>query len=478
MKFQSLTFQELAKENLENTSQREILNVFSSALKMIRDVTFATLPDGDAAIEKGRKIRADLIENLPYYLELFEENATKAGAKVIWAKDAKDANDFIVSLAKKKNVDLCVKGKSMVSEEISLREELIKSNINAFETDLGEFIVQLADRPPFHIVGPALNLTAIEISDLFTEQIGYEKNENPTPPELGAAARVFLRDKFQNAQLGITGVNMAVAETGTIFIVENEGNIRYSSSAPKTHVALMGIEKVIPTLSDAAHMLKLLTRSCTGQKISNYASIVTGPRKGDEIDGPEELYIVILDNGRSKIYADKALRNSLQCIKCGLCAAACPVYTHVGGYAYGWVYSGPIGSALNPMLLGLNQAKDLYHACTLCGSCRDSCPAGVDVRSILLNLREKERDGDKVFNAKKTPISQRLTSGIFSWGISNKNIYNTSSGLMRAIARPFSKKGKIPKIAGNISGWTQSRDMPEIPKKSFHKLYKEQKEKD
>lgn len=470
MKPQTDRFEELARENLAIEKQRNILDLFSSILKQLRDTAFQSL-DEDAALEKGRRIREDAVKTLPTLLEIFEENATRAGARVVWARDAQDATNFVVSLAKEKGVSLCVKGKSMVSEEIGLNDKLMQNDIEAFETDLGEFIVQLSGRSPFHIVGPALNIPVDEISDLFHEKIGSPKTDQPG--ELGMRARLYLRDKFKNAQLGITGANVAVAETGSIVLVENEGNIRFATSAPRTHIAIMGIEKVVATLSDATHMLKLLTRSCTGQVISKYVSVITGPRKEGEVDGPEELYIVILDNGRSRIYADEMLRSSLRCIKCGLCSGVCPVYTRVGGYTYGWVYSGAIGAVLNPLLLGLGKARDLYHATTLCGACNHFCPAGVELRNIFLDMRKKEMEGNRSFGAKKPSFFSRAILRFWTWGLLNQALYRFGSMALRILSAPFVRKGKISWLPGRLSGWTKYRDMPRLAPKTFHREYTE-----
>jgi len=472
MKPRTESFEELARENMSNEMQRAMLNLFPPILKQLRDACFESLGE-EVALEKGRKIREEAVRNLPALLELFEDRATAAGAKVVWARDGEEANDFIVSLAREKGCRLCVKGKSMVSEEISLREALVESGIETYETDLGEFIIQLDERPPFHIVGPAINMTTKEVSDLFHDKIGSPETDNPT--ELGGYARQFLRDKFRNADLGITGVNCAVAETGSIFLVENEGNIRYSTSGPKVHVALMGIEKVVATFTDAVHMLKLLTRSCTGQVISKYVSVITGPRKREENDGPEELYIVILDNGRTRIYADDMLRSSLQCIKCGLCSGVCPIYATVGGYTYGWVYSGPIGAVLNPLLLGLDKARDLYHATTLCGACNRYCPAGVDLRGILLDLRAKEMAGDKTFRAKRPSLFHRLFIRFWSWALLSKFLYKMGSIAARVLTAPFVREGKLLWMPG-FSGWMKTRDLPQFAPKTFHRLFSQMDE--
>jgi len=462
-------FRDLARENLLNTEQRKVLSQFAMILRALRDAGFASLPDEKAAMEKGREIRARTIESLPYLLERFEKNAIKAGAKVVWAKDADELNDFVLSLAREKGIKLCVKGKSMISEETGLREVLEEEGIETYETDLGEFIIQQAGRTPFHIVGPAINMTIDEVSGVFTKFLGTPGTDSPE--ELAMHARRFLREKFKNAGMGITGANMAVAETGSIILVENEGNIRYSTTTPKVHVALMSIEKVVPTMADAAHMLKLLTRSCTGQKISEYVSIITGPRKQGEVDGPDELYVVILDNGRTKIYQDRVLRGVLKCIRCGLCAAVCPIYTHIGGYAYGWVYSGPIGAVLNPLLLGLDKAKDLFHATTLCGACRDYCPAGVDIPGIMLALRARFMDADRSLGASEPPKGLKRLYKLWTWVLLDVSRYKVASRLMRLASSLLARQGKIESLPGRLSGWTESRDAPVPAPRTFHELY-------
>ncbi len=253
---------------------------------------------------------------------------------------------------------------------------------------MGEFITQLLKRPPFHIVGPAINIPAEQVRDIFMEK-GVLDVPTTDPVQLGRAARRFLREKFRRVDMGITGVNMAVAETGTIINVENEGNIRFSKSSPRIQVSVMTIEKVVPTLGDAMHLLRVLCRSCTGQPITVYATLDNGPRRPGELDGPEELHVVILDNGRSKAFQDPVIREVLRCIRCGACLNACPVYGKIGGYPYGWAYSGPMGQVLNPALLGLASTSDLYGACTLCQKCKTICPAGVDHPKVLLYYRQK-----------------------------------------------------------------------------------------
>jgi L-lactate dehydrogenase complex protein LldF len=463
-------FTSLVRENLAHREQRDILRRFSVILNLIRDAAFATLPDPVAAMQTSREIREASIRQLPYLLEKFEHNATQAGAHVTWARGAAEANSFITSLARSKGVTLCLKGKSMLSEEIGLREALTGCGVETYETDLGEFILQLADRTPFHTVGPSINFTAAEISDLFEKKIGTTRSE--APADLGRAARVFLRDKFRHADMGITGVNMAVADTGSIMLVENEGNIRLATSGPRIHVAVMGIERIVPTLSNAFDVLKVLTRSCTGQKISQYVSVITGPKKSGDADGPEELHIVIVDNGRSRIYADAILRSSLQCIKCGYCSAVCPVFTHIGGYAYGWVYSGPIGAVLNPLILGLKKARDLYRATTLCGACREFCPAGVDFTNIFLHMRKMEMQGDRLFRPPRTSIFKKTFNKTFSVILSSPRRYRFASRIARIALGPFVRNGILSGIPHRLSGWLTYRDLPALSPRMFRKTFK------
>jgi L-lactate dehydrogenase complex protein LldF len=450
-------FPELVKENLAHTVQRTVLQQFSSILRLLRDSAFSRLPDPDGAIERSREIRRHALNHMPGLLEEFECKAESVGAHVVWARDAAEANAFITSLARARGAHLCVKGKSMITEETGLREAMGREGIETWETDLGEFIVQLAGRTPFHTVGPSINMTASEISGLFHEKIGSPRTE--VPNELGRYARLYLRDKFERAEIGISGANMLIADTGTVLLVENEGNVRLCTSAPRVHVAVASIEKVVPTIEAAFDVLKVLTRSCTGQHLSQYVSLITGPRRTGEADGPEELYIVIVDNGRSAIYADPAVRSALQCIRCGYCSAVCPVYGRIGGYAYGWVYSGPIGAVLNPLLLGRRSASHLYRATSLCGACKRYCPGGVDLTGIFLELRRRGMDGPGRSFAEMLSF-KRIFYAVFSGAISGEWRYRMAAGVLRVVMRPFSRDGIIARGLAGLSGWTRYRKAP------------------
>ena len=466
MEIKTKQFKETAKKELNNPNSRIFLNLLPVVLSSLRQLAMESFPDPDAAHKLGGIIRQEAVARLPELLEQFETNAQKAGAKVFWAKDSQAANAYILNIAKKNGVTYVTKGKSMVTEEMALNEVLEKNDITPYETDLGEFITQLLGRPPFHIVGPAANIPPDEIRDVFMEKAGLEK---PTtdPVELGYAARLYLRDKFFNMKMGITGVNFAVAETGTIINVENEGNIRFNKSSPKIQVSCMTIEKVLPTMKDAMHMLRLVSRNCTGQHIGTYASMDTGPKKSDEADGPEELHIVILDNGRSDLYHDSQARQILQCIRCGGCLNICPVFGIVGGYPYGWVYSGPMGQILTPMLLGLGECHDHIWACTGCGACKANCPAGIDHPKVLHYLREMEVMGDKTLQAVPPPLSENMAYKAFGQVASSPLLWKMTAKAMRTVLNRKTANGKLTKGPGPMEDWLAARDFPELPKKNL-----------
>jgi len=399
MNVKTEAFNEVARQEVTNEYAKAFLGLLPPVIAMRRAQVMGSFPDPNAAMALGRSIRAEAVARLPELLEEFEKNATAAGTKVFWAKDAGEANEIVLRLAKERGVSFVTKGKSMVTEEIGLNEVLSRAGIEPFETDLGEFIAQQLHRPPFHIVGPAINVPVEEIRDLFL-RTGIMQEDTLDPVQMGYAARLYLRDKFHHITLGLTGVNLAVAATGTVINVENEGNIRFNKSSPMTQVSIMTPEKVVPTLDDAMHLVRLLCRSCTGQKISAYVTMDTGPRKEGEIDGPDELIVIIVDNGRSAIYEDPLTREALRCIRCGACLNTCPIYVKIGGYPYGWAYSGPMGQVLNPLLLGLDRTQDLYRACTLCGTCVTVCPAGIDHPTLFLDYRARDVEEDPRLHGK------------------------------------------------------------------------------
>jgi L-lactate dehydrogenase complex protein LldF len=471
MEIKTDRFTELAQKELKNERTRLSLKLAPPVMKSKRDAGMGNLPDPAAAMGLGAAIRAEALARLPELLEEFEKNARANGMKVVWARDGKEANEFIKNLAREKGIKYVTKGKSMVTEETALNELLEKNGIEVWETDLGELIAQQLHRPPFHIVGPAINVPVEEVRDLFMEKIGL-KEPTLDPVQLGYAARLFLRDKFHHVQMGITGVNMAVAETGTIINVENEGNIRFTKSSPPVQVSVMSLEKVIPTMKDALHMIRLLCRSCTGQRLSVYVSMDSGPKKKEEIDGPEELYIVIVDNGRSKIYQDAKAREALRCIRCGVCLVACPVWRQIGGYAYGWAYSGPMGQVLDPLLLGLEKTQELYRASTLCGACKSFCPVGIDHPSLFLYYRAKDVLGDPNFKSVDRPWTERQFFKMFGWAASTPWAWNMGVRMARPYINKDAKGGILSHAKGPFQGWFHSRDIPAMAGFTFHDRWK------
>jgi len=424
----------------------------------------AATDDWEGMRERAREIKAHAIENLDYYLALIEQNVTKAGGKVFFADNADDANRYVVELARARGVRTVIKGKSMVSEEMDLNHAFEKVGIESVETDLGEYIIQLAGEAPYHIVAPAIHKSRQDVSELFHEKLGSMRSEDIE--ELGREARRQLRGKFIQAEMGITGANFIVAETGTVVLVTNEGNGRMSTSMPKIHVAITGMEKVVPSMDDLGTFLRLLIRSATGQRLTSYVTTVTGPRGGDEVDGPEEFHLIIVDNGRFKLLANPELRESLYCIRCGACLNACPVYRKVGGHAYGWVYPGPIGAIVSPILTGLGEAKDLPYASSLCGACKEACPVNINIPRMLLVLRRELTEGTTYPDQKRASILERLGFRLWRLGFENPLLLKLGISVAKLAQLPFVKNGRVINMP-LLSGWTRYRTLPVFPKSSF-----------
>jgi L-lactate dehydrogenase complex protein LldF len=467
MEIKTEQFVDVAKKELKNPQNKKFLSVLPYGITISRQRSMQSFPDPEAANDYSRAIRAEVMARLPELLETFEKNASANGAKIIWARTAEEANAFVLNLARERGVRYVTKGKSMVTEEMGLNDVLMENGIEPFESDLGEFIAQQLHRPPFHIVGPALNIPVEEISDLFLAKADM-KEATTDPVKLGYAARLYLRDKFHHLAMGITGVNMAVAETGSIINVENEGNIRMSKSSPRIQVSIMSLEKLVPTMADAMHMIRLLCRNCTGQKLSAYISIDSGPKKNDEMDGPEDLYIIILDNRRSEIYGNVQTREALRCIRCGACLAACPVYCKIGGYPYGWAYSGPMGQVLTPLLLGFDKTHDLFHACTLCGACKSICPAGIDHPKMFLYYRMLEANEGRTKTGDFIPDKESKLFDLWGWGAARAWRWKIAVKTVRPVINRYAKNGIISKIIAPLDGWFRTRDLPALAQKTFH----------
>ena len=419
--------------------------------------------------EQAREIKRHALDNLDYYLDRVAERVTQNGGHVHFARDAAEANAIIADLARSRGVKLATKSKSMVSEEMGLNEALAGIGVEAVETDLGEYIIQLAGETPFHIIAPAMHKTRQDVSRLFAERVqrpGLAEIE-----EMAQAAREILREKFLLADMGITGANFVVAETGTVVIVTNEGNGRLCTSAPRIHVALTGMEKVVPCLEDLGVFLRLLPRAATGQAMTSYVSFISGPRSSQDEDGPEEFHLVIVDNDRSQLLRDPELREFLHCIRWGACLNICPVYRKVGGHAYGWVYPGPIGAVVTPVMVGLGEAKDVPFASSLCGACREVCPVKIDIPHMLLRLRSQIMEGSPPSRPRAT-LGERFLAWTYYRLMSSPALLSVARRLGRLAQAPLAKGGKIRRIPIPLfSRWTRDRDLPTVPPRSFRQIW-------
>jgi L-lactate dehydrogenase complex protein LldF len=406
------------------------------------------------AREKAKNLKWKAIENLDKMLESFEAKITKRGAHVIWAEDAKQALEEIGKICAEKNCKTLVKSKSMVTEEIHLNKFLEARGIESVETDLGEYIQQLDGEPPYHIVTPAMHKSKEDVAKLFAEKLGTDPKL--TPEQLTLVARDVLRKKYVEAEVGITGANFIIADIGGIAITENEGNARLSCSMPKTHIVVAGIEKVIPSMNDLALFWPLLATYGTGQKITVYSTIVTGPKQEKETDGPDEMYVILLDNGRTNILANEKSRESLYCIRCGACLNACPVYKNIGGHSYEATYSGPIGSVITPHLSGMKEWKHLSYASSLCGNCTEVCAVKINLHELLLeNRHEAVDEGDSSF-AERT-----------GWKLWKQAM------LKRSLMNMGNRTIKNWVVNTLLKGWKEHRSEMEFPKKSFNQMWKE-----
>jgi L-lactate dehydrogenase complex protein LldF len=448
----SETFRENAKAALADTQLRGALKNATSLFGERRNAAAASLPNWEALRTQARAIKDEALSQLDRYLDEFVRNAESRGAKIHRAHDATEANAIICKLAADARARVIVKSKSMTTEETHLNDALEAAGMQVVETDLGEYIIQLADEPPSHIIAPAIHKTRGQIAELFTAELGMPPTDDIV--QLTSTARTTLRNRFATADLGISGVNFAIAETGTIVIIENEGNIRLTTSLPRVHIAVMGIEKVIPRFADLDVFLKLLPRSGTGQQLTTYQSFITGTKRRATDEGPDELHIVLLDNGRSRMLAHPVTRQSLACIRCGACLNACPVYQQVGGHAYGSVYPGPIGAVITPQLMGIEKTSQLPFASSLCGACRDVCPVKIDIPQLLLHLRAE-------ISPRKGTAAERLAFKLWAKVMTSPALYRLSAVAGRLLQR----------VAPISRAWTNGRDLRPIESKSFHELW-------
>jgi L-lactate dehydrogenase complex protein LldF len=456
-------FKYRSREKLADVNLQAALKKLQGNFVKGRADRVAELDNFQAIRNAAAEIRDRALADLDLYLEEFERNATARGAVVHWAETVADANRIVCELAAKYGVKKAVKSKSMVSEECALNDALEAAGVEVVETDLGEYILQLAQEPPSHIVAPVVHKSKDEVSDLFADK--HRRARKTDIPELCKEARDMLRGHFVSADMGISGANFIIAETGSTLIVTNEGNGRMVTTLPRVHVAITGIEKVVPTLEDLTTLIRLLPRHATGQTISNYVSVATGPRRQGDLDGPEHFHIILLDGGRTKLLGTD-MQPMLRCIRCGACMNHCPVYQSVGGHAYGWVYPGPMGSVLTPTYVGLENARDLPNAATLCNQCGVVCPVKIPLPDLLRKLREKQ------FEQGLKPRTETWGLALWRWSAQRPAIY---AMLTKIAARVLTSMGGKARRIHNLpfaGGWTQGRDLPAPQGKTFRELYR------
>lgn len=454
MSDQASTF--LAKSTIkaEDREHRRKINFNIARYNAVVPMGKGQFTDVHSAREKAKNTKWKAIETLDRQLEQFEAKITKRGARVLWAETAEDAQAEILKICAQKGCTSVVKSKSMVTEEIHLNAFLEKNGIESVETDLGEYIQQLDGEPPYHIVTPAMHKSKEDVARLFADKLGTPPHLTPT--QLTVVAREKLREKYRKAQVGITGANFIVSDVGGVAVTENEGNARLSSAYPGTHIVVVGIEKVIPSMADLGLFWPLLSTYGTGQKLTVYNTLITGPRQGSEEDGPEDMYVILLDNGRTNILANVKARESLYCIRCGACLNACPVYKNIGGHAYGTTYSGPIGSVITPHLRGMKNWKHLSNASSLCGNCTEVCAVKINLHELLLeNRAEAVEQGSSTF-------VEKMAWKFWKTAMLNRTLMNTGSGRLKTwMVNTF------------VKDWNRHRSDLQFPKKSFAEMWRE-----
>jgi L-lactate dehydrogenase complex protein LldF len=465
MKAPAQAFKEQARRLTTDLRHRQLIQTALRKYEVVRDRTKATFQDWQAARFAAANIKWEALNHLDQYLLEFTSKLEARGTHVHWATTGQQARDIILGIIRQKQARSIIKSKAMTSEEIHLNEALEAAGFEVVESDLGEFIVQLRNEPPYHIVFPAMHLTRGDISQLFAAKLGSAPTDNPE--ELTLIARRVLRDKYITADVGITGANFAIAETGMISITENEGNARLTAALPKVLVSLLGIEKILPRLDDLALFLPLLATAGTGQPLTCYNSLYGGPRQPGESDGPEEFHVVLLDNRRTELLADAEQRDALHCIRCGACLNVCPIFRNVGGHTYGTTYSGPIGSVITPHLRGLQQWKHLSYASSLCGACTEACPVQIDLHHHLLQNRRNA-------SRQKPSPSEKLLFKLFAFVVNHPALY--------AFSKPFLRFGQ--RLQRLVKGsrldpardWTKTRELPPIAAQTFKEYWSKRHE--
>jgi L-lactate dehydrogenase complex protein LldF len=461
-------FNERGRRAVRDKELHDSVALFTGKAVAGRNAVLNALPEAPELRERAYHIKQETMANLDRYLEQMADAVERRGGKVFFAKDGEDVVRYVGDLARRRGTKVITKSKSMATEEIELNHRLEEDyadlDLEIVETDLGEWIAQLAGDTPSHIVGPILHMNRRQVTDVLSEAAGEK-----LPPDveaLGTFARKRLREKFLAADIGITGANFGVAETGTVATITNEGNARLVTSVPPVHVVVMGIEKMIPRFADLSVFVRLLGRSGTGQKITVYTNFVTGPRGEGELDGAEEFHLILLDNGRSKLLGTE-FEEALYCIRCGACLNVCPVYRQTGGHAYGSTYSGPIGAVITPLLKGDEEAKDLPHASSLCGACWEACPVGIPLHELLLKLRNRQVDEGLANKA------QEIAFKGFENTMKSPTLYKISGKAGRLAQRPLLRDDSVRPLPGPMSAWTNYRDLPPLAEKPFRELWRE-----
>ena len=465
MQIASMHFKARAHDRLHDAQLQFNMRKMKGKFVSLRRAAIVELDDFEGTRDAGQAIRQRVLADLDTWLAIFEENATARGATVLYARTPDDVNALVLAIAERHAVRKIIKSKSMVSEESALDHAIEGAGLKVVETDLGEYILQINGyEPPSHLIGPALHKSKEEVSELFARTHGTPRKD--VIEDLCLEARGVLREHYLTADMGISGGNFFVAETGSVVLVTNEGNATLATTLPRVHVAISGIEKIVPTLEDAATLMRLLPRSATGQSISNYVDVLTGCKGEGEFHGAEHMYFIIVDCGRSEVLGSD-VRDALRCIRCGACMNHCPVYQNVGGHAYGWVYPGPIGSILTPMYVGLEKAQDLPAASTFCNQCGVVCPVKIPLPDLQRKLREH------AFERGLRPWHERLGHAAWTWLALRPALYAPGTRLMaRVLKKMGGRRGLIHRIPFG-SGWTEERDMPAPSGRTFRELYQQ-----
>jgi L-lactate dehydrogenase complex protein LldF len=457
-----------ARVGLADEILQRALGLARTGFPLRRQQAIERLPEFEVLREQGRAIKDHTLAHLDFYLELYERKVVEAGGRVHWARTAEEARAAVLEICRSVGAQMVTKGKSMVAEEIALNDYLEQNGITPVETDLGEYIIQLRHEPPSHIIAPAIHLMKEQVADAFranhTELDPARVLDEPRT--LCDEARTVLRPRFLDADVGITGANFLVAETGSSIIVTNEGNGDLTQTLPRVHIVITSIEKVVPTLEDAATLLRLLARSATGQEFSSYTTVSTGPRRPGDLDGPEQYHVVLLDNGRTGLLGGE-FQDMLRCLRCSACLNHCPVYAAVGGHAYGWVYPGPMGAVLTPALVGVGEAGHLPNASTFCGKCESVCPVKIPLPKMMRHWRERQ------FAQRLAPLTYRSGLGLWAWVAQRPQLYHALAEIgSRLLGWAGKSRGRFRALP-LAANWTRMRDMPVPEGRSFHSLWAE-----